>query len=216
MIQVHHLEQSRSFRIIWLLEELGLEYEVVTYRRDPTTYGAPAALTRIHPLGKSPVITDGNITVAESAAIIEYLLDNYDLEGKFRPKAGQALLDYRYWMHFAEGSLMPLLVMRLVLGKVKQRPMPFFAKPIARKLVDSIDSAFITPRLLPQLALINTWLETHSWFAGDTLSGADFQMELALRFAVSTTDITALPHIAAYLQKTAARPAHQIAAEKAQ
>lgn len=216
MIKVHHLELSRSFRIIWLLEELGVEYQVVTYRRDPVTYGAPAALKRIHPLGKSPVITDGDITVAESAAIIEYLLDKYDSEGKFRPSNGQALLDYRYWMHFAEGSMMPLLVMRLVLGKVKERPMPFFVKPIARKLVDGIDSAFIVPRLQPQLEVINAWLKDHAWFAGDEISGADFQMELALRFAANRADVSGLEHIQAYLDQTAARPAHITANQKAQ
>lgn len=215
MIKVHHLELSRSFRIIWLLEELGVEYEVITYRRDPKTYGAPAALTRIHPLGKSPLLTDDDVTIAESGAIIEYLLDKYDSEGKFRPTSGQALLDYRYWLHFAEGSLMPLLVMRLVLGKVKERPMPFFVKPIARKIIDGLDSAFITPRVQPQLTLIDAWLKDHEWFAGDKITGADFQMELALRFAANRADVSGLAHIAAYLQKTAAREAHKIASGKA-
>ena len=216
MIKVHHLELSRSFRVIWLLEELGVDYQVVTYRRDPATYGAPAELKRVHPLGKSPVITDGDITVAESGAIIEYLLDKYDNDGKFRPAGGQALLDYRYWMHFAEGSMMPLLVMRLVLSKVKDRPMPFFVKPIARKLMDGIDSAFIVPRLQPQLAVINDYLKDHSWFAGDEISGADFQMELALRFAANRADVSPFAHIQAYLAQTAARPAHIRASEKSQ
>ncbi|MCH1926189.1 glutathione S-transferase [Shewanella sp. C32] len=215
MIKVHHLELSRSFRVIWLLEELGVEYEIITYRRDPKTYGAPAALKRVHPLGKSPVITDGEITVAESGAIIEYLLDKYDTEGQYRPTSGQALLDYRYWMHFAEGSMMPLLVLRLVLGKVKDRPMPFFVKPIARKLMDGIDQGFIMPRLQPQLELIDAWLKDHEWFAGDSISGADFQMELALRFAANRADVSGLEHITAYLEKVAARPAHQQADTRA-
>jgi glutathione S-transferase len=214
MIQVHHLESSRSYRIIWLLEELGLDYEVITYRRDPS-YAAPAALKQIHPLGKAPVLTDGNLTIAESGAIIEYLLDRYDSEHVWRPHGGQALLDYRYWLHFAEGSLMPLLVMRLVLGKVKERPMPFFARPIARKLISGIDQLFVQARLTPQLNLIESWLARHPWFAGETISGADIQMELALQLAARRTDLSGYPCIQAYLAKTAARPAHQLAQQKA-
>ena len=134
MITVHHLENSRSQRILWLLEELGIEYEIRTYRRDPETLLAPAALKEVHPLGKSPVITDDAHTVAESGAIIEYLVARYDGEALVPDAGTPEHLRYIHWLHYAEGSAMPLLVMKLVFGRVATAPMPFFAKPIARKI----------------------------------------------------------------------------------
>lgn len=201
MIYVHHLERSRSNRIVWLLEELGLAYEVVHYQRDAKTSGAPESLKKIHPLGKSPIITDGDLTIAESGAIIEYLIDTYDKEQRLKPSGGQALLDYRYWLHFAEGSLMPLLVMRLVLTLSLEKPMPFFIKPIIKKYVGALNQFFISPRLEPQLALINRHLQQHEWFAGDALSGADIQMVLALQLAKTRADFTPFPAISAYLER---------------
>ena len=149
MIEVHHLEHSRSQRIIWLLEELGLPYKVTRYARDAKTYLAPPELLKIHPLGKSPVITDGDITVAESGAIVEYLIDKAG--GKMRPAHGtQAHRDYTYWMHFAEGTAMPPLVMTLVFNKIENAPVPAFLKPIvlpiARGISKQVKSGFINPK----------------------------------------------------------------------
>ncbi|CAG9296863.1 glutathione S-transferase [Celerinatantimonas diazotrophica] len=214
MIRVHHLEQSRSFRVLWLLEELEIEYTVVHYQRDPKTQAAPEALKQVHPLGKSPVITDGDITVAESGAIIEYLIDRYG-NGKMRPQIPEAFLEYRYWLHFAEGSLMPLLVMGLVLSKVVQAPMPFFVRPIVRKVVAAINSNFTQPRLDPQLAMIEAHLQDKGWFAGNELSGADIQMATSLLLAKSRLgDLEDYPQIRNYLVRVERLPAYQRAKQK--
>ena len=134
MITVHHLNNSRSQRVLWLLEELGVAYEIPKYERDCRTMLAPPALREVHPLGKSPVITDGDVTVAESGAILEYLVERYD-DGRLAPAAGTPeQLRWRYWMHFAEGSAMPPLLIKLICDKVAQAPMPFFVKPIARTI----------------------------------------------------------------------------------
>ncbi len=200
MITLHHLVQSRSNRIAWLLETLNLPYEIKVYQRT-TEYGAPESLKAIHPLGKSPVITDGELTIAESGAIIEYLIETYDIEHKLKPTDTTALLDYRYWLHFAEGSLMPLLVMRLVLTKSLDRPMPFFAKPIIRKYSQGLNHLFIGTRITPQLQLIDDHLSRQTWFAGDTLSGADFQMVLSLQLAKMRCNLTPFTHIQRYLDQ---------------
>ncbi|MEI8632203.1 glutathione S-transferase [Vibrio sp. PP-XX7] len=214
MIYLHHLEQSRSNRIVWLLEALDIDYEIIHYQRDPKTYGAPESLKQIHPLGKSPVITDGELVIAESGAIIEYLIDVYDPERRLKPTSGQALLDYRYWLHFAEGSLMLLLVMRLVLSKAQEKRLPFFIKPVIRKFVDAMEQYFIEPRLTPQLELINAFLEKHQWFAGEQLSGADIQMMLPLQFAKASADFSLYPYIERYLAQVKQLESFKKAMEK--
>ena len=151
MITVHHLEHSRSQRVLWLLEELGLEYEIKRYERDRKTSLAPSELKRVHPLGKSPVIDDDGRVVAESGAIIEYLVDRHG-QGRLAPPAGSdERLRYTYWLHFAEGSAMPPLLFTLVCEKVKTAPMPFFVKPIARGIAlsaDDIARAWVIERLM--------------------------------------------------------------------
>lgn len=214
MITLHHLNNSRSQRILWLLEELGLEYEIKEYTRDPITSSAPESLKAIHPLGKSPVITDGELTIAESGAIIEYLLDVYDSEKRLRPTAGQALLDYRYWLHFSEGSLMPLLVMKLVMMKMPKNPMPFFVKPIAKALSSKVQEMFITPRLAPQIELVEQTLANRTWLTGEELSAADIQMSFPLQAASTRMDLSSFPNIARYLKQIDALPAYQKAVER--
>ncbi|WP_133013255.1 glutathione S-transferase [Marinomonas flavescens] len=214
MIRVHHLEQSRSQRVIWLLEELKLDYDVVLYKRDPVTMAAPESLTKVHPLGKSPVITDGALTVAESGAIIEYLIDRYDKDRCLKPLDGQALLNYRYWLHFAEGSLMPLLVMKLVLTKMATSPMPFFVKPIAKSISQKIQSAFIEPRLTPQLQFIEQTLTKHTWFTGESLTGADIQMSFPLMAVSTRLDISQYPNIFRFLKQVEATTGYKNAMKK--
>src|SRR5580692_3689009 len=131
MITVHHLNNSRSQRVLWLLEELGVAYEVKRYERDGKTMLAPAALLAVHPLGKSPVIVDGTVTVAESGAIVEYLIDLYGGGRLVPPPGTPERLRYTYWLHYAEGSAMPPLLLKLVFDRVETAPMPFFIKPIA-------------------------------------------------------------------------------------
>lgn len=208
MIKIHHLEKSRSTRVTWLLEELGVDYEIIRYARDPKTLSAPASLKQIHPLGKSPVITDGELTIAESGAIVEYLIETYG-NGRLRPQSGQAWLDYRFWLHFAEGSLMPLLVMRLVLAKTESAPMPFFIRPVARKIVQRIEQAFIVPRLTTQLQFIEQHLSKQDWLAGESLSGADIQMAVPLILAKTRLDFSHYPHILRYIERIEHQPSFQ-------
>jgi len=151
MITVHHLNNSRSQRVLWLLEELGLPYEIKKYQRDPKTMLAPPELTKVHPLGKSPVITDDGVTVAESGAVVEYLVERYG-NGRLAPAIGTPeRLRWRYWLHFAEGSAMPPLLLKLIFDRIPQSPMPFFVKPIARGISARVLAAMVTPNLKRQL-----------------------------------------------------------------
>lgn len=210
MITVHHLENSRSQRVLWLLEELGLPYTVKRYARDRKTMLAPPELKRVHPLGKSPVLTDGDITVAESGALIEYLLDTHG-QGRLRPAAGTAeRRQFTYWLHFAEGSAMPYLVMKLVFDQVRKAPVPFFIKPIVKGVADKVTQSFLAPNLTQQLAFIENTLAQQAWFAGAEFSAADVQMSFPMEAAAARVGLGAQhPHITAWLQRIHARPAYQ-------
>jgi glutathione S-transferase len=214
MITVHHLENSRSQRVLWLLEELELTYHVKRYARDRKTSLAPPELMAVHPLGKSPVITDGAITVAETGAIVEYLVDKAD--GALRPEAGTAdQRRYTYWLHFAEGSAMPPLLMALVFGKIKTAPMPFFAKPIARAIADKVMGDFVQPNLDRNLAFMESELSERGWFAGRSFSAADVMMSFPVEAALARGgNATKAPRLAAFLEKIRARPAWQRAIER--
>lgn len=215
MITVHHLEKSRSQRILWLLEELGLEYHVERYQRDPKTLLAPASLRRIHPLGKSPVITEDGRTVAESGAIVEYLIERHG-GGRLKPATDSPdWLDYIYWLHYAEGSLMPLMVMELVFLRIPKSPMPFFVRPVAKAMSGKVRSSFLEPQIVNHLSVIERWLQGRDWFAGDHISGADIQMSFPLEAAAVRVDARQhYPNIAAYLDRVHAREAWLRALEK--
>ena len=210
MITLHHLENSRSQRILWLLEELGLPYEVKRYARNPATKLAPPELERVHPLGKSPVITDGDITVAESGAIIEYLLDTYG-KGRLRPAAGTAQRrQFTYWLHFAEGSAMPFLLMKLVFDKVRTAPVPFFVKPVVKGIAAKVGKSFIEPNITRQLRHMEAELSQRPWFAGDEFSAADVQMSYCLEAAAVSGGLGSQhPSLSAWLARIHARPAYQ-------
>jgi glutathione S-transferase len=219
MITLHHLEKSRSQRVLWLLEELGVPYEIKRYARDPKTLLAPASLKAVHPLGKSPVITDDGITVAESAAILEYLAERYAPaagQGSLMPETGApGHLEYRYWMHYAEGSLMPPLVMKLVFMTIPTQPMPFFVRPIARQLCQRVQQTFIDPNLLNHLQFMEAHLSRHAWFAGDAMTLADIQMSFPVLASLSRqAKGQAWPHLRAFMDKVEARPAYQRALAK--
>lgn len=214
MITVHHLNNSRSQRVLWLLEELGLPYEVKRYERDAKTSLAPPELKAVHPLGKSPVITDGGLTVAESGAIIEYLVDKYG-NGRLKPTGEQELLHYRYFMHFAEGSAMPPLVMKLVFNKIQRTPMPFFVKPIARGIADKVLSSFVQPNIDAQLKFLEGELSRRPWFAGAEFSAADVQMSFPVEAAAARGGaMGAYPKLGEFLNRIHARPAYQQALER--
>lgn len=215
MIVVHHLNDSRSQRILWLLEELGVRYEIRRYQRDPKTLLAPAELRRIHPLGKSPVITDDDRVVAESGAIVEYLVERFG-HGRLVPPPGtDEKLRYTYWLHFAEGSAMPPLVMTLVFNRVETAPMPFFAKPIARSIARKVKESFLAPTLAAQLDYMEAELGKSEWFAGPTFSAADIQMSFPLEAASARAGLgDKYPKLQAFLDRIHARPAYQRALER--
>lgn len=212
MITLHHLEQSRSFRILWALEELNLDYQIKFYRR-LATLAAPPELKQIHPLGKAPVLTDQDQNIAESAVILEYLQEQYDPQQQFKPQDRADLQQYRYWMHYAEGSLMPLLVMQLVMNNVPQH-VPFLVKPVAKKITAGVKAAFIQPRLKDHIQFLETYLASHDYFAG-TFSFADIQMSFPLQ-ALMTRAHGNYPNIQAFLQRIAQRPAYARALSKEQ
>lgn len=215
MITVHHLNNSRSQRILWLLEELGLEYEIKKYQRDPKTMLAPPDLKAVHPLGKSPVITDDGTVVAESGAIVEYLVERYG-NGRLVPAAGTPeKLKYTYFLHFAEGSAMSPLLMKLVFDRVENGPMPFFVKPVARGIARKVKEGFVNPNIQAQLDYLESELKARPWFAGGEFSAADIQMSFALEAAASRGGLGAqYPQLSGFLQRIHARPAYQRALER--
>jgi glutathione S-transferase len=210
MLVVHHLNNSRSQRILWLLEELGVPYEIQRYQRDPETQLAPPELRAVHPLGKSPVITDGPVTVAETGAIVEYLLDTYG-QGRLRPAPGTPeALRYRYWLHFAEGSAMPPLLLTLIFDRIANGPMPFIVRPVARAISRKVMDLVVRPNITRQLDFMEAELGRSPWFAGDELSGADIMMSFPLEAAAQRAGLDARrPRLMAFLDRIHARPAYK-------
>ena len=214
MIIVHHLADSRSQRVLWLLEELGLDYEVRRYERDPATMLAPAELKAIHPLGKSPVLDDGDVRVAETGAIIEYLLDTH-AAGRLRPAAGSAdRLRFTYWMHYAEGSAMPPLLLKLVFSQLPKRA-PGLVKPIVNGIVKAANKSFIDPQLKTHADWWNSELGRDGWFAGPDFTAADIMMSFPLEAAATRMTVTeGRPNIGVFLERIHARPAYQAALKR--
>lgn len=215
MITVHHLENSRSQRILWLLEELGAQYEVRRYERDKTTSLAPPELLAVHPLGKSPVISDDGLTVAETGAIVEYLIEKHGGGRLVPPEGTPERLRYRYWMHAAEGSVMPLLVMQLVFSRIEGPPVPFFIRPISRLISQQVKKSYIEPSLDKNLAHMEAELGKSTWFAGEELTGADVMMSFPAEAAAVRADLSkGYPKLRAFLDRVHARPAYVKALER--
>ncbi len=215
MLTVHHLNNSRSQRVLWLLEELGVSYEIKRYERDRKTMLAPPELRAVHPLGKSPVITDGELTLAESGAIVDYLAGKYG-GGKLVPADGtRERLRYTYWMHYAEGSAMPPLLLKLMFDRVERAPMPFFVKPVARGIADKVRSSFINPQLKLHLDYMESELCKSEWFVGNAFTAADIQMSFPLEAAAARAGLDASrPRLMAWLERIHARPAYGRALER--
>jgi glutathione S-transferase len=195
LIKVHHLNNSRSQRVLWLLEEIGLDYEVIRYQRDAKTMLAPSSLRRIHPLGKSPIIEDGSLRLAETGAIVDYLVDRY---GKaLAPAQGdEACWRHRYWLHYAEGSLMPPLLLKLVVNRLG-----LFGWA-ARRYVDG--------QIKLHLDYLEQELDNRPWFAWDAFSAADIMMSFPLEAASSRGGLNAArPNLWSFLARIHARPAYQ-------
>jgi glutathione S-transferase len=215
MIIVHHLNNSRSQRVLWLLEELGLDYEVRRYQRDRKTMLAPPELRAVHPLGKSPVIEDAGQTLAESGAIVEYLAERYG-DGRLVPAAGTPeRLRYRYWMHFAEGTAQPPLLLKLLFDRVETGPMPFFVRPVARAIARRAKAGYVQPNIDRILDFMDSELRERDWFAGAEFSAADVQMSFPLEAAVIRGGLDAKrPRLMDFLARIHARPAYRRAIEK--
>jgi glutathione S-transferase len=215
VIIVHHLNNSRSQRVLWLLEELGVPYEIKPYQRNAQTMLAPPELRAVHPLGKSPVISDGGLTIAESGAIVEYLADKYG-GGKLAPAIGTPeRLRYTYWMHFAEGSAMPPLLMKLIFDRMESGPMPFFIRPVARAIAGKAKSTFVMPNINRILDFMEGELGKSAWFAGAEFSAADIQMSFPLEAASVRGGLDEKrPKLWAFLKNIHQRPAYLRALEK--
>jgi glutathione S-transferase len=212
LITVHHLDNSRSQRVLWLLEELGCRYQVQKYQRDARTLLAPPELRRVHPLGKSPVITDDAQTLAESGAIIEYLIERYG-NGRLRPAAGSdARLRYTYWLHYAEGSAMPPLLLKLVFQRLP-RQAPAVLRPLVRAITRRAQQTFIDPQLRSHIDYWEGELSRDLWFAGTEFTAADIQMSYPLEAAAARAGVPLGDKVRGFLTRIRARPAHRRAVE---
>jgi len=213
MIVVHHLNNSRSQRVLWLLEELGLPYEIKPYQRDAQTMLAPPELRAIHPLGKSPVVTDGDKVIAETGAIVEYLLETYG-QGRLIPAAGTPeRLRYTYWLHYAEGSAMTPLLLKLVFTALPNRA-PGLLKGLVKAIAAKAQAGFVDPQLKAHVDYWDAELAKSEWFAGDAMTGADIMMSFPLEAGAARAGASNRPRVKAFLDKIHARPAFQRALER--
>ncbi|WP_455426084.1 glutathione S-transferase family protein [Dryocola sp. LX212] len=208
MIVVHHLNNSRSQRVLWMLEELEQPYEIVRYQREPTML-APESLKKVHPLGKSPVVEDNGNVLVESGAIIEYLQETYDPESRLKPIAAQDRLQYRFWLHYAEGSLMPLLMMKLVFNSLGKAPVPWLLRPVGNVLGQGVQKAYLNKQILTHARFIENYLGTSPWFAGHAFSAADIQMIFPVIALLERGGLNNLPNLQAWLKNAQQRPAWQ-------
>ncbi|MET0310680.1 MAG: glutathione S-transferase [Burkholderiaceae bacterium] len=215
MITLHHLNNSRSQRVIWLMEELGVPYEIKFYERNPRTMLAPPELRKVHPLGKSPVITEGEFTLAESGAILEYLVDRHGA-GRLKPAAGtKEALRYTYFMHYAEGSAMPPLLLKLVFDTIERAKVPFFIKPVVKAISGKAKAGFIEPNIRQHLDFLEGELASRPWFSGEEFTAADVQMSFPLEAAHARGGLDAgRPRLMDWLGRIHARPAYARALEK--
>lgn len=213
-ITVHHLDNSRSQRILWLLEELGLEYSIREWKRDPETMRAPAELKDVHPLGKAPVVQIGERVYAESGAILETLVERYDTEGRFTPNDLEGREELRFWLHYAEGSLMAPLLVKLIVGKMRGDSVPFFVRPVAKGIADKIDGTFTDAEITKHFAFIEAHLSSREWFAAGQLTAADVQMSFPMEAGLARAGIPIGPGTRAWMERIQKRPAYQKALEK--
>jgi glutathione S-transferase len=215
MLVVHHLNNSRSQRVLWLLEELAVPYEVKRYERNKETMLAPPELRAVHPLGKSPLVTDDGATLAESGAILEYIVEKYG-NGRFIPPAGTPeRLRYRYWMHYAEGSAMPPLLLKLIFDKVENSPMPFFIRPVAKGISAKVNQAFIGPQLKAHFDFMEAELGKSTWFAGDEITAADVQMSFPIEASAARGIVgVGRPRLLDFVKRVHDRPAYKRALER--
>ncbi len=215
MITVHHLNNSRSQRVLWLLEELELPYQIERYERDKTTNLAPPELRRVHPLGKSPVIDDNGAVIAETGAIVEHIIDAHG-GGRLKPDPDtDEFHRYKYWLHAAEGSYMPPLVLALLLNRMETAPMPFFVKPLARRLVKGVRDGYLDHTVKALFEYVDAELSARPWLTGDNFSAADIIMSFPLEAAMTRIEAAkSSKAIGGFLKRIHDRPAYARALEK--
>lgn len=216
MLHLHHLENSRSFRIVWLLEELNADYKLTCYERNKA-YLAPDSLKKIHPLGHAPILEVDNRPLIESGFIIEYLLKHYDQQQQFKPTDDNeaAWEAYTFWLHFAEASVMPLLVMRLVFTKVVEKS-PMLIKPISKGIQKQVENSMVEDSLTKMLTMMEYQLQDNHWFAGSAFSAADIQMYFVVVAANAGEglDIAKYANLLNWLQRCRERAAFKVAEQK--
>jgi glutathione S-transferase len=213
MLTVHHLNNSRSQRVLWLLEELGTPYEIIRYNRQPNML-APPELRAIHPLGKSPVITDNGNTIAESGAIVEYLVKTYGNGWLIPADNTPERLRFTYWLHYAEGSAMPPLLLKLIFMMLPKRA-PLLMRPVVNAIAAKALDTLVDPQLKQHMAFWEGELSKSEWFAGSEFTAADIQMSFPLEAASARAGLEqGHPKAMAWLAKIHARPAYQRALEK--
>ena len=200
MLTLHHLNDSRSQRIVWLLEELGTPYEMKKYQRDAQTRLAPPELAAVHPLGKSPVIVDGDVTIAESGAIVDYIIRRYGKGAMMPPPDSPAFEAYNKWLHYSEGSAMLPLMLNLYVGRLKDAGAPLHPR--------------IDGEIANHLGYVDGALKGRRFFVGDALTGADIQMSFVGEMAKAFGKLAPYPHLAAWLERMHARPAFKRSVEK--
>lgn len=214
MLTVHHLNNSRSQRVLWLLEELGTPYEIKHYQRDPATMLAPPELKAVHPLGKSPVITVDGGVLAETGAIVDYIVARYGGGRLIPPPRTPERLAWNYWLHAAEGSAMPPLLLKLVFSALPARA-PGLLRGLVKSIAARAEAGFIDPQLT---TLFDYWegvLSRTEWFAGPEFTAADIMMSFPIEAAADRAGaLNGRPKLAAFLQKIHARPAYRRALEK--
>ncbi|WP_213714882.1 glutathione S-transferase family protein [Cedecea lapagei] len=208
MLRVHHLNNSRSQRVLWMLEELAQPYQIVRYQREHTML-APEALKKIHPLGKSPAVEDNGHILAESGAILEYLQETYDSENRLKPQNINDKIQYRFWLHYAEGSLMPLLLMKLVFGSLGKAPVPWPLRPLGKALGQGVQKAWLNKQLTTHARFIEDHLSQNLWFAGEQFSAADIQMSFPVAALLARGDVNDMPHTQAWMNNVQMRSAWQ-------
>ena len=213
MLIVHHLNNSRSQRILWMLEELQVPYQIVRYQRESTML-APESLKAVHPLGKSPVVEDNGNILAESGAIIEYLQETYDPESRLKPISNEEKLRYRFWLHYAEGSLMPLLMMKLVFGRLGKAPVPWLLRPVGNLLGQGVQKAYLNKQISTHARYLDDSLQKNPWFAGQSFSAADIQMSFPVVALLARGGINDLPNLQNWFNKVQQRPAWQRAIQQ--
>jgi glutathione S-transferase len=200
MVTLHHLNDSRSQRILWLLEELGMPYEMQCYQRDARTRLAPPDLEAVHPLGKSPVIVDGDVKIAESGAIVDYLIRHYG-QGRLMPSFHSSAFEhYNEWLHYAEGSAMLPLMLNLYVSRLKEAGAPLHPR--------------IASETANQLGYVDRALQGREFLVGETLTGADIQMSFVAEMAKAFDKLGSYPNLSAWLGRMHARPAFQRSIEK--